>query len=735
MSSPASEPPRSQSRVHAGDQIEELAGRAKAPHYRRAIKFFGILLSLACAFYVFWFVRRQWTQLSGLEFSWETAGAFAGAVLLYLIAAFGVALGWRELVRALGGTLGPHLAFVLVWRTQIAKYLPSNLVHYGGRIFLARIHGVRLRVTSGTLIMEVCLTAIACLVLSTPLLFEKFWLGLTWAGGLLASCGVLGVIGVLYWRSLPAAERRRGGQELLRRLGMAALYYGAVVVVLAFALFLILSALDPAPVRWLSFPRVLTATAFAWIVGIAAVGAPAGLGVREAILLLTLQGHYPGVALATAVILHRLSTTAGDCAAFGLTFINPPAPPNPIPDPQSSESSVRSTPDASEAVSVQRMTYFGTYDADYSRNRTLIAGLRSCGVEVQECHEDLYGGTTGKLQAAKGDLGHLARLFFRACRIQRRLLGRFLRLPASDAVILGYSAQVDILSAWILTRLRGEILVADIMTPLWLICCERHPQGVPWLTRLIVRTLESLTIRLSDLALVETAEVAEFLAHEYGVEAARFVIIPVGAGRPEEVAPMESRLCLDLAQDKFVVLYHGKFIPQHGIETMLDAARVLRGNPEIVFVFVGQGQDSQTARDYAAREHLQNVLFTGHVPTEQLRAFLRRADVCLGVFGTSRQSRITAHNKIFEALAASKPLISGRSAPIERLFRDGEELLLVERGQGDALAAAIIHLLENPAERKRLAEGARHALDRGGYFAQPLAEKLVQTITRKRTDR
>ena len=45
-----------------------------------------------------------------------------------------------------------------------------------------------------------------------------------------------------------------------------------------------------------------------------------------------------------------------------------------------------------------RIVYFGTYISEYSRNRTMIAALRSAGVEVMECNQPLWTGIEDRVQ-------------------------------------------------------------------------------------------------------------------------------------------------------------------------------------------------------------------------------------------------------------------------------------------------------------------------------------------------
>lgn len=304
----------------------EIVRRFDTRRNRRLVRGLGMLLTFVCGAFVAQFLYRQWTQLRGLQLSASIVGAGLGAVLIYLIAAVGVALGWRELMQALGVRLSPHLAFVLVWRTQLAKYLPSNVVQYGGRILLARWCGIQApaKITGGTLILEVALTAMVCLIIAAPLLLRSLWLTLVGIGGLIAALSVLGMTCFMYARVLKAPERTIQTPGLIRGVLVAALFYALVIILLAAGLFIIVQRLDPRPISWAVFVNLFSSTALAWLAGMAAVGSPAGLGVREAVLLASLQAQHAPAAVAVAVVLHRISTTIGDCAAFALTFIYPP---------------------------------------------------------------------------------------------------------------------------------------------------------------------------------------------------------------------------------------------------------------------------------------------------------------------------------------------------------------------------------------------------------------------------
>jgi len=62
-------------------------------------------------------------------------------------------------------------------------------------------------------------------------------------------------------------------------------------------------------------------------------------------------------------------------------------------------------------------------------------------------------------------------------------------------------------------------------------------------------------------------------------------------------------------------------------------------------------------------------------------------------------------NKVYDALAAGRPLVTADSAAARELLQDGRDALLVPAGDGAALAAALRRLLDRD-ERSRLGAAA-----------------------------
>jgi glycosyltransferase involved in cell wall biosynthesis len=78
---------------------------------------------------------------------------------------------------------------------------------------------------------------------------------------------------------------------------------------------------------------------------------------------------------------------------------------------------------------------------------------------------------------------------------------------------------------------------------------------------------------------------------------------------------------------------------------------------------------------------------------------------------------MTVQNKIWEAAAMARPILSGDSATVREAFRHGEEIYLTQRGEPAALAEAIRLLVGDPALCERLGGGAFRRFQQGHSVA------------------
>ncbi len=108
-------------------------------------------------------------------------------------------------------------------------------------------------------------------------------------------------------------------------------------------------------------------------------------------------------------------------------------------------------------------------------------------------------------------------------------------------------------------------------------------------------------------------------------------------------------------QDKFVIMHSGNHSLAHPLTTLLDAARALRDDPRLRFVFVGGGVGKREM-DEAVRAGMPNVLSLPYQPLEKLGETLAAADVHLVAMGDQMVGCVHPC-KVYGALAAGRPIL------------------------------------------------------------------------------
>ena len=313
-----------------------------------------------------------------------------------------------------------------------------------------------------------------------------------------------------------------------------------------------------------------------------------------------------------------------------------------------------------------KVVYFGTYERDYPRNAQVISCLRRAGVEVIERHEDVWepGGqnwvagwrTAARLLAAQ------AKLTVRS------------RPRDVDAAIVGYPGHVDIPAAELaLGRVPVVFNPLVSLTETLVDDRRRFAPGSPAARAL--RALDRVALRRADLVVADTQANARFFAHLGGIS--RVEVCFVGA---------EERVFRPVWRppDRFHALFVGKLIPLHGLETILEAARLA---PEIPFRVVGSGQLEPLLATAPA-----NVERVPWLEYERLPEELGRAGCALGIFGTGDKARRVIPNKAFQALACETPLVTADTPAARELLEHERSALLVPPGDAEALAAAVRRL-------------------------------------------
>jgi glycosyltransferase involved in cell wall biosynthesis len=232
------------------------------------------------------------------------------------------------------------------------------------------------------------------------------------------------------------------------------------------------------------------------------------------------------------------------------------------------------------------------------------------------------------------------------------------------------------------------------------------------------RFLLQLASRAEDLFLKNAWKVStvthRFVEHfeSRGIPAHQVTFLPNGADTeflcPSEPS-IEYRTEWQLS-GKMAFVYVGTHAFYHGLDTLVLAAEMLKTDPRIRIVMVGDGPERERIRNLALKKGLENMVFA-NVPyegTNQLYSVAYAAVATLRNVPVAKGMRLS---KVFPALSCGVPVIySGEGEAAELLVRN-QCGITVRPEDPAALAESIRRLAEDPALRQRLGVNGRRLVE------------------------
>lgn len=187
-----------------------------------------------------------------------------------------------------------------------------------------------------------------------------------------------------------------------------------------------------------------------------------------------------------------------------------------------------------------------------------------------------------------------------------------------------------------------------------------------------------------------------------GVSPMRMVYVPNGAD------PMPAPAIAPRPAAPFTLVYAGAHGPANGLDTVLDAAALLRDH-SIRIVLVGDGPSKPALATRAAREALPNVEFREPVPKTAMPALLASADAGLMVLRDAPLFSFgVSPNKLFDYLAAGLPVVCNVPGDVATMLRDASAGEQAADPSPRALANAILRLAQrSPRTLRAMGDSAR----------------------------
>jgi len=207
----------------------------------------------------------------------------------------------------------------------------------------------------------------------------------------------------------------------------------------------------------------------------------------------------------------------------------------------------------------------------------------------------------------------------------------------------------------------------------------------------------------------------------YGVDPDLFAIAP------ETVKDI--RRSLGIGDQELVVVAVGRLVRKKGFDYLLRAWPTIsqRAAMPVRLVIGGDGDLRDELEGLARRAGtIREVRFAGALPWSEVAAWLATSDVVVVPSIRDDWGNVDGlPNVLLEAMAAARPVVATQVGGIPSVISHGHNGLLVPERSSEALAKAILELLDAPAQRQSLGMAARETVERG-YSWAAVAEQFCR---------
>lgn len=311
----------------------------------------------------------------------------------------------------------------------------------------------------------------------------------------------------------------------------------------------------------------------------------------------------------------------------------------------------------------------------YSRNSTILKGLRMNNVEIIECTDSSKN------------------YFVRYIKVLIKFLLK--RKNDFDIIFIGFLGQPIVP---IIRRLSNKPIMFDVFISMYdTICFDRKKLKPESVGGKFLHWLDKHSCDLADKVLLDTNAHIDYFVEEFHLDRKKMYRVSVGTD-DKIFYPKDD----NTQNSKFMVEFHGSFLPLQGVQCIVKAAKILE-NDDIYFRIIGKGYTYKDVLKLSKELETKNITFIDPVKYEELPENIARADICLGIFGETNKARRVIPNKVFETIAMKKPLITMDSQAVRELLVDKKNCLLCDPNP-ESLAGAILELKNDKYLREKIAD-------------------------------
>jgi len=235
--------------------------------------------------------------------------------------------------------------------------------------------------------------------------------------------------------------------------------------------------------------------------------------------------------------------------------------------------------------------------------------------------------------------------------------------------------------------------------------------------------LDWLSCKNADLLIYDTEEHKKYFENKFKIKNKKSMILPVPVDL-DLIDSIERKVKDDIFKDKFVILFYGYYIPLQGVEYIVEAAKKLKDKKEIKFLLIGDGQTRKEVEKKYRDDSSGNIEFLDRMDYKELLSYIKMADLNLGIFGNTDKAKRVIPNKVLEAMAANKLVLTGRNKAMERYFINNKDLIYCNMADSDDLAEKIKQAYTDYSRLLEVIKNPRRKIE--DNFSQKAIEKVIK---------
>ncbi len=173
---------------------------------------------------------------------------------------------------------------------------------------------------------------------------------------------------------------------------------------------------------------------------------------------------------------------------------------------------------------------------------------------------------------------------------------------------------------------------------------------------------------------------------------------------------LENLIKSSTLNSKIKVIYAGNFGLTHDLESILEAAHILKHEPSIQFVFLGDGAKKKKLLDLVSILSLNNVEFLPYQRIQDFQKILKQSDIAIVSLGEGAES-ISIPSKTYTAMAAGLCIL-GISNPVSELNSLMEEYKIgmnIPPNQPEKISDFLLGFIHNPDKLSHLKNNSKQA--------------------------